>query len=205
MLDIYEAMKRIVKAGTGDDYGDYITVMNMGIGTEHDKEKVWVTGDWNGELGGRLFKALERIGVDCEWYDEYDQCCECFKLIRVEADSYMWQPQYLSCDDGRICLECIDVTNDYVLEEFNFIDNHDKCIPDVLGKHLEEWGWAPYNGVYENGWHPGQTDDPNVILDKIKEQNPHMSVVFRLDEVSQFYIRFTAWVKERKDDVRSDD
>ena len=200
MLNTYEAMKRIVKAGTGEEYGDYSTVMDIGIGTEQGSDVVWATGNWNGELGGRLFKALERIGVECEWYDEYDQCHDCQKLIRVRSDSYHWQPQYLSCDDGRVCLDCIDTSNDDVLDEFGFIDNFDKCIPDVLGNHLEEWGWAPYNGVYENGWHPGQTDDPHVIFDKIKEQNPHMSIVFRLDEVSQFYIRFTAWVKERNED-----
>lgn len=201
MLDILESAQRLIKAATGEPYGDYETVMNVGKGTEDNPDEIWASGNWNGELGGRLFKALDRIGVECEWYDEVDTCCDCQKLLRVRADSYMWQPGYLLTGECEyVCFECLDLDNDNVLEEFKFIDNADKCIPDKIGEKLEDWGWEPFNGFYENGWHPGQNDDPHVIFDKIKEKLPKLSVVFRLDEVSQFYIRFTAWVKERNVD-----
>lgn len=202
MLDVYESMKRLVKVATGEEYGDYTTVMNVGVGNEQNPETIWASGNWNGELGGRLAKALERIGVELEWYDEVDTCNDCQKLIRVQPDSYMWQPGYLTMDEGSgyVCFECLDLTNDDILDEFKFVDNYNKCVPNEIGKHLEEWGWEPFNGFYEHGWHPGQTDDPHVIFDKIKEKLPKLSVVFRLDETSQFYIRFTAWVKERNQD-----
>lgn len=200
MLDVLESAQRLVKAGTGEPYGDGMTVMNIGKGTEYDNEKVWVTGNWNGELGGRLFKALDRIGVDAEWYDEYDQCFDCLKLLRAKPDSYMWQPQYLRTEECEcVCFECLDLSDDSVLEEFGYIDNFDKAVPDKLGEKLDSWGWAPFNGTYESGWHPGQDDQPDVIFDKIKEKSPELSIVFRLDEVSQFYIRFTAWVKDRRE------
>lgn len=201
MLDILESAHRLIKAATGEEYGDYETVMNIGKGTQYDDEKVWVTGNWNGELGGRLFKALDRIGVDAEWYDENDPCDDCGKLMRVKSDSYMWQPQYLRDSECQIvCFDCLDLSDDSVLDDFGYVDDAHKCVPDKLGEKLDGWGWAPYNGVYENGWHPGQTDDPQVIFDKIKEQSPELSIVFRLDEVSQFFIRFTAWTKDRRDD-----
>lgn len=198
LSDVLESAQRLVKAATGEPYGDCEIVMDVGKGTQYDSDKVWVTGNWNGELGGRLFKALERIGVDAEWYDQCDPCSDCQKLMETHATSYMWQPSYIRDNEGQIvCFDCLDLSSDDVLEEFGYIDDYNKCIPDKLGEKLSEWGWEPYNGVYENGWHPGQTDDPHVIFDKIKEKSPELSVVFRLDETSQFYIRFTAWTKNR--------
>ena len=67
----------------------------------------------------------------------------------------------------------------------------------MLGRHLEGWGWAPHNGVFESGFHPGMTNSPREILGAIRAKEPNVSVVFRLDETSQFYIRFTAWTKNR--------
>lgn len=204
MLDILESAQRLIKAATGEPYGDYETVMNVGKGTQWDDEKIWVIGNWNGTLGGRLFKALERIGVDCEWYDEHEECSDCHKLLRTRSDSYFWQPQYLRTEECEyVCLDCLDLSDDSVLDDFKFIDNADKCVPDKLGEKLTSWGWEPYNGTYENGWHPGQTDDPHKILARIEKDLPGYSVVFRLDEVSQFYIRFTAWTKDRRDEDKT--
>lgn len=201
LSDVLESAQRLVKAATGEPYGDCEIVMDVGKGTQYDSDKVWVIGNWNGELGGRLFKALERIGVDAEWYDQHDPCSDCQKLMETHPTSYMWQASYIRDNEGQIvCFDCLDLSSDDVLEEFGYINDYNKCIPDKLGEKLSEWGWAPYNGMYENGWHPGQTDDPHVIFDKIKEESPRQSVVFRLDETSQFYIRFTAWVKERETD-----
>lgn len=200
MLDVLESAQRLIKAGTGEKYGDGSTIMDIGVGTQYDNKEIWVTGNFNGDLGGRLFKALERIGVECYWYDEYGNCYDCQKLLRTTHDSYHWQPGYVTCDDGLVCFDCIDTSDDSFLDEFKFVDNYEKCVPDKLAESLERLGWQPYNGTYENGWHPGQTDDPHVIFDKIKKESPELSVVFRLDEVSQFYIRFTAWTKNRSTD-----
>lgn len=198
MINVHEAAQRLIKVVTGEVYGDGELVKDIGIGTENSSDEVWVSGNWNGELGGRLFKALERIGIEGEWLDEVDRCIDCGKMIRTQPSYYGWQGRYLITEEGdRICFDCLDTSNDEILEEFNYIDNAEKAIPDILGKHLETWGWAPYNGVFESGWHPGQTDNPRTIFDKIKEKEPNLSVVFRLDETSQFYIRFTAWTKDR--------
>lgn len=207
MIDVLESAKRLVKVVTGTDGGDCETVMDIGVGTERDSDKVWVTGNWNGDLPGRLFTALERIGVEAEWYDQVDPCDDCRKLMETSPTHYGWQPSYLRDDECRIvCFDCLDVTNDEVLSEFGYINNAEKAIPDVLGKHLEEWGWQPHNGVFENGWHPGQTDSPRLILEKIQGTRfkDRRSVVFRLDETSQFYIRFTAWVKDRREEDDKD-
>jgi len=202
MIDVFESAQRLVKVVTGEPYGDHEMVMDIGVGTQRDEKKVWVTGNWNGIMGGRLFKALDRIGVDAEWYDQYDPCSDCQKLLETSPNSYMWQPSYLIDPEcNKICFDCLDVDDDSVLEEFEYIDNADKCIPDELARHLPEWGWQPYNGTYENGWHPGQDDKPEKILARIQDRLPRLSVVFRLDETSQFYIRFTAWIKDRRYEI----
>lgn len=200
-IDVYESAQRLIKVVTGEPYGDGQIVNNIGIGTENNPEEVWVSGDWNGEMGKRLYKALERIGIEAEWCDEVDRCDGCQKMVRTNPTHYGWQARYLTDEQGdRVCFDCLDVSSDEVLSDFGYLDNPHKAIPDVLGNHLESWGWAPFNGVFENGWHPGQTDNPREIFDRIKEKYPNLSVVFRLDEVSQFYIRFTAWTKDRSED-----
>jgi hypothetical protein len=202
MIDVFESAVRLVKVVTGEEYGDHEIVMDVGVGTEDDEKKVWVTGNWNGTMGKRLFKALDRIGVEAEWYDQVDPCSDCQKLMQSHPTHYGWQAKYLRDPEGQIvCFDCIDLDDDSFLEEMEYIDNHDKCIPDVLARHLPEWGWQPYNGTYENGWHPGQTDRPDKILAGIQDKHPNLSVVFRLDETSQFYISFTAWTKDRSEEI----
>lgn len=201
MIDVLESAQRLVKVVTGEEYGDNEIVMNVGIGTQYDDKKVWVIGNWNGTMGGRLFKALERIGVDAEWSDQHDPCDDCGKLLETSPNSYSWQPNYLIDEECRyVCFDCLDVSDDSVLEEFGYIDNPDKAIPDVLARHLPEWGWEPFNGTFENGWHPGQDDKPEKILARIEAKwfKNKRKVVFRLDETSQFYIRFTAWTKAKE-------
>jgi hypothetical protein len=201
MIDVLESAKRLVKVVTGAEGGDCEIVMDVGVGTERDSDKVWVTGNWNGDLPGRLFKALERIGVDAEWYDQVDPCDGCRKLMETDPTHYGWQPSYLiDLDCNYVCFDCLDVSNDEVLSEFGYIDNVEKAIPDVLAKHLPEWGWEPFNGTFENGWHPGQNDSPQKIFERIQAKwfKNKRSVVFRLDETSQFYIKFTAWTKAKE-------
>ena len=199
-LDVLDAAQRLVRAATGEPYGDGELVMDVGKGTERDPDQVWVTGNWNRPMGDRLFDALERIGVDAEWCDMAGRCSDCGKLMETSANCAGWQPGYLTGSEGdRICFDCLDTDTDDVLDEFGYINNPDKVIPDGLGRHLKAWGWEPYNGVFENGWHPGQTDNPREILGAIRAKEPNLSVVFRLDETSMFYIRFTAWTKNRDD------
>lgn len=197
MIDVFESAQRLIKAVTGEPYGDYETVMSVSKGTQWDDKKICVSGNWNDPMGKRLFTALERIGVDCRYYDEVIQCSECYKTFECRPSHCGWQPSYIQDEEGYVCFDCLDTRDDQLLEDYEYIDNPNKAIPDVLAKHLGTWGWAPHNGVFENGWHPGQTDDPTLIFDKIKEKEPNVSVVFRLDEVSQFYIKFTAWTKNR--------
>jgi len=91
-----------------------------------DKECV-ATGNWNAlgnktmsermrQLPERLAKLFERIGVECEWSDEWSTCDECGKFVRTSPDSHSWSPSYVVATDADsyvvaadaelLCLEC---------------------------------------------------------------------------------------------------
>jgi hypothetical protein len=218
VYDVFESATRLIKAATGDKYGDGMTVTDIGKGIIEsgygDDDTVWVAGDWNtkrfvreGEppltnaesMPARLGTALERIGVEILWSDQWYRCDGCFKAFLTQGDSYSWAPYYLETDGERICVDCFKsgYETDEGIREFGFVDNPDNAVPEfITDSDLIEWGWEKYNGTYENGWHPGQDDNPRVIFSHIKADKPNVEVIFRLSERSQFYLRFEAWFKE---------
>jgi hypothetical protein len=95
----------------------------------------------------------------------------------------------------------------------NINDPH-SCITWCDATHVEALGfvkWEPADPhTYESGWHPGQDADPQAIFDAIIERyaedgKPTPDVVFFLDESSQFYIRFSAYVRDTSDEWSEQD
>lgn len=218
----------VLEGEGGHEYPDGVTVMNMGVGycgEFYNQETVWVTGNWNdntrydetlrqhvGRTGSkrdttpsRLARALEFIGVECEWHDVNDECQECHKLLRTWADSYSWTLYGAWIDEvGYVCQDCMRKDLECYIEEW--VNDSSKAIT-WLGKtelrELEFVQWEPEDPqTYEHGWHPGQTDDPSKILETIHDAQPDSEVVFRIAGVGQFDVRFEAWVRsgERDDD-----
>lgn len=85
--------------------------------------EVVATGNWNAvdtydaatrtrvlvsDLPKRLGDALERLGVECEWSDQWTTCGECGRLVRTQCDGYSWTPHYVYGDGDITCLECVD-------------------------------------------------------------------------------------------------
>jgi len=127
--------------------------------------------------------------------DEYTTCDDCGKIVRTAPDSYGWQPDFYVGDGFIACGECFDAITDYqeaYLEER--INNPKNAVNGMLSDtQLENLGFEKLEGGYESGWHPGQTDDPTEIFDIISDR--YEEVLFTIDEVSQFYIRFGVWVR----------
>jgi len=160
-----------------------------------------VFGDWNtlyydapAEIKrrdpvGRLARILERLGYELEWEDEWSSCPDCGKAFRTSPDSYSWTQHYVWLGDCEmICLDCLDHAS--YLETLE--DNPRKCVPPDIDP--AEHGYVKYNGTYENGWHPGQDDDPKKIIAELHSQG-FKRVVFRHSANSQFYIEFEAYYK----------
>lgn len=136
----------------------------------------------------RLGDLLEKAGAEIEWYDEWTTCCDCGKAIRTSANSYCWTPYFVWANECEIvCLDCADES---VLDQY--INEPRKCVPPYLKKLLVRAGFEQINrDEYENGFHPGQNDDPQKIF--VEESKHCDELIFVQDEQSQFYIRFSVW------------
>ncbi len=223
MATIFENAVRLIKAATGEEYGDGMAVTDIIAGYAepgYPSDAVVVLGDWNprhvaGEdrwnstdpnvtMPVRLAKALERIGAEIEWCDEWSQCGECYRAVRTSENSYHWKPSYAWIGEyGIVCHECLTSLGEDALE--GYINDATKCVTWCEPSHVESFGfvkWEPGDEhTYESGWHPGQTDTPEPVLTEIIERNPDAQVVFFLDESSQFYIRFSAYFRIPADEA----
>ncbi len=217
----YEKVQRLLKFATGDEYGDGEIVTAVidgyaepGYGTGDD---VVVLGNWNtkrhphdGEppltldesMPARLARSLERVGAKIEWLDEWTECQGCYGAVRMEADSYSWKPYYALVYNELLCADCLRDMGEDALTEY--IGDASKCLTWCEPSHVESFGfvkWEPGDEhTYESGWHPGQDDTPQPILDDIRRAYPNAEVVFFLDESSQFYVRFSAYFRLPSED-----
>lgn len=228
-LTTQDKVERLLTFALGEPYGDGYRVTDVmrgyaepGYGSD---DSVIVMGNWNParfphgdepaltaeeNLMPRLAEALERAGAEIEWFDEWTQCQECYRAVRTSENSYHWKPSYVWLDDCTIvCASCAIAMGEDALA--SYVNDTDKCVTWCEAAHLESLGyvqWEPSNPhTYESGWHPGQTDKPADILADIRRTVPEPTelspaegdVIFMLDESSQFYIRFSAYVRTRTD------
>lgn len=216
------AAARLIRAATGEQWGDGDMVTGLGIGYAPGnggyKTDVWVTGNWNDKttynhetrthttvstIPSRLGKALERIDVELEWSDENEECSGCQHLIRTEPDSYGWTPQYVWNDDGILCRDCILLDPaEYVATMANDVD---KAITFLSADELMALGWheATPSGSGANGWYPGQDDTPVKTLKRWKRESdselPDGSTrdwVFMISDVGQFDIHWRLYARD---------
>lgn len=59
------------------------------------------------DIPNRLCAALEKIGVEIEWSDEWAVCEGCQKAVRTQPDSHGWKRSYTD-DDCLVCRDCVD-------------------------------------------------------------------------------------------------
>ena len=209
---IWDKARRLIQAATGDEYGDGLIVDGMGegfsegvYGTDTD---IWVKGDWNPKrfrrgdepvltneesLAPRLGNALDRIGVELLWLDEWQECMECYKAVRTEPDSYSWTPQYVFTDIGDfICSRC--ATFDDIAE--TAINNPEYAVPTFID--LEDEGFTQLNGHFESGWFEGQNDNPKELI-KSSLTDGYDEIAFSINSVGQFDVRFNMFGRKYED------
>lgn len=215
---------RLVRAATGDDWGDGYIVTDMGIGIAepgYPEEAVWVAGNWNSKrfprdseppltlaesLPVRLAEALERRipGIELLWLDEWLTCDQCHRAIRSQPDSYSWLPSYVATEDGYYCLD--DITEDDIDQ---YVNAPKKAL--TFTYPLAENGWQRYKPSieqagqvptyrdsdaveFEAGWHPGQDAEPEQIYRQARADG-WPEVIFSVDSSGQFDIAFSVWVR----------
>jgi len=156
------------------------------------------TGNWNRTSGGesdlpeRVGNIFEKMGIKCEWSDEWATCDDCNKLIRTSADSYGWSPSYWIGDGFIICHECVKEDPEEYLKSHE--DTAD--VIATLGIDLSEHQYVRLSlQSFETGLHPGQIDRPAPIAKELRDKGVSR-FLFRIDEVSQFYSEWSLWVHE---------
>lgn len=138
---------------------------------------------------------LGKMGHELEWSDEWATCTGCCGAVRTKADSYGWQPSYVMGDGELLCLECFNSNKgaqECLIEEM--MNNPDRAINMEDPPDLSKWHWVKLNQRFENGWHPGQADNPHKILALLEDE---FDVVFVIDEVGQFDINFDCWIRAK--------
>lgn len=180
-----------------------------------------VTGNWNtrygrdGEPGDNtprlLSEILEALGVSLEWDDEWDECAECYDAVRVVGNSYQWRPYYIWTSDGPVCGDClagelgVDSLTNLLEGETALINNPDNAITFANAAELEHAGWREYSSGHQTGWHDWMDADPKRVYAAIRSEynsgetdidSPGVTprVVFLIDETSQFYMGWSAWL-----------
>lgn len=167
------------------------------------------TGDWNeiskwepeqhksitvDDTPSRLAKALEKLGVELEWEDEWTACGSCGLLVRTQADSYGWQASYHITDGELTCRECLDPA-----EHLESLEGNDRAANTISNIDPADHGYVLANDSYEAGWHPGQDASPAKIAAALREQGIER-FVFNIDGVGQFDTRFSVYVHESEAD-----
>jgi hypothetical protein len=143
----------------------------------------------------RLAKLFEKLGYECEWEDEWVVCDECGKAMRTEPDSYSWKPYYWTEGCSYICGDCTkDSPSDY-LEHLSGNSN----VALAFDIDLEKHGYALHSKDFESGFHEGQDADPKALA-KTLVANGVTDFIFVLDDVSQFCVSFSVWIKPQEEE-----
>ena len=142
-----------------------------------DPEAGIVCGNWNevtrwnratnnietiDRIAVRLGNVLEHLGADLVWEDEWSECSECGKLVRVSPDRYEWTASYYEFDGSRICLECLD-SEEYLQD----LEENDERVNTMFD--LSDHGYELVTDDFEVGFHRGQDADPKLIGKLLRE------------------------------------
>ncbi len=153
--------------------------------------------NWN-NVEQKIQDYLELAGYELEWSDEWVIDYENNKAYRTSGNSYHWESQIRFDDNGNLYTPDSDVIEWLELCQVVEGDEINNCLPSYVSDDLlEAHGYLKYNAdSFENGWHAGQTDEPKEIAEKLfVEIGDCESLVFKLDENSQFYSKFSVYYK----------
>lgn len=178
-----------------EKYGDEITDVLQGCSEPGYDDKPVILANWN-NIPGKVFDKLKNHGFACEWLDEWIMCDNCYKAFRTSPDSYGWEMFGYFGDGFAVCGNCIDW--DEYLESLE--NQSRKAVTCSLFDEFKNEITSRYDLIkdeYENGFHPGQNDDPAAILKNLLENDPDGRYLFVIDSQGQFDIGFSVY--KRKD------
>jgi hypothetical protein len=151
-----------------------------------DPEKAILFANWNYFPRG-IDTMLENYGYAIEWSDEWATCGNCYRAVRMSADSWQWQPSFTLGDGEITCVDCLKSDpGDYLrsLED----DPNSALNVDI---DPSEHSYVKIEGDFENGLHPGQNDNPRAIYRRLSEK--YSRIIFKIDSSEPFTTTFSVW------------
>lgn len=164
--------------------------------------------DWNGKPNG-LQEFVKSLDTSTDWSDEVAYCNACGGIIHTTPRCYGDQLDFICTDNACLCRKCIEDNSDEYIEFLIDNDRHcakvwaEKLIEDADFRCLGDVNERAYCQIFENGFHPGQTDTPQGIIKAVSEEfgfpvRDKYDTVWFLNDVGQFDIHFSLWLRERK-------
>jgi hypothetical protein len=173
-------------------------IENMGWSPEYaeprysNHPKGILFADWN-YFPTVVTDILERAGYGIQWSDEWTTCEDCGKALRTSPDCYGWQPSYALVNECSIvCIDCLNGDAESYLEG---LEDNPRTALNIPRINPADWGYVQLKDGFESGWHSGQTDNPVKIHAELIEAG-HERILFRVDSVGQFDMRFSVWKKQ---------
>ena len=137
--------------------------------------------------------VLDELDIDYGFSDEWGRCDDCGKLIRLEADSAHWVPDFFWDENGIECGNCVRKNPEGYISWL--LEEPSKRANTILdGKALEEAGFHRVEGDYEDGWYD-RHDSPEEILAKAQEEHPEAEFIFSISGVGKFAVQFELWMR----------
>ena len=156
-------------------------------GYSDQPKKGILLADWN-YMSRKAQELLERAGYEIAWSESYELCDNCGLAIRIDHDSYCWQPEFIRTDGMIYCNAC---SKEYIPEYLQSLENRYKQALNNRAINPEDFGYTKLQDGFENGWY-GRNDDPKEILRSLQKQGKER-VLFQVTDVGQFKAEFAVW------------
>jgi len=160
--------------------------------------------EFNWNRGRKFQDILEKMGYHLEWSDQTSRCEHCNGAITEGPDYYGDSAHYVvlgECD--IVCARCI--AEDFAQEYLEGLEDNPREAVNVRGVDPAAYGYTLISepGQYENGMHPGQTDNLVAILKALHAQGK-TGIVFRISDIGQFDVTFETWQKQAEEEEEED-
>lgn len=133
--------------------------------------------------------------VEYGFSDQFGACSECGDLVETSPTHYGWQPEYAEFEFGSpVCHTCIQ--ENFAEEYIELHVNNARRLINVHVVDPTEYGWVDLELRKETGYHPGQNDDPQAVLNALAAED--IDVIFH-GRVGQFDVNWSVLVPEGKE------
>lgn len=178
--------------GYDDPESGIIAFGNWNSVQRYDQKSRKFVEDPHNRAWESLAKALERVGVELEWEDEWSTCGACGGAVRTSPDGYDWTPSYIDSDGERTCIECVRENPGDHLDYY--VGDPKRAITSGM-IDPKDHGFTKIIGDLEAGFHDGQDADPEVISKGLRKLGVER-FLFTIDSNGQFDIEFSVWVAD---------